>query len=103
MVLMMECKSILAHSEKPVLVLYGLSGCTENDLLRQRNELLDIEIAKSTDFPLAVVRQHISDLEAKGAVRACHLIRYNGKEKFEGLVCRIAGFIPEPKPGKKSQ
>ena len=69
--------------------------------LKNRGEQLDTEIAKATGMSLESVRQNVSKLSAAGEVMVCRSIRFdNGKEK-EQILCRIAGYIPPPAPGRK--
>jgi hypothetical protein len=69
--------------------------------LKSRGEQLDSEIAKATGQSLESVHLNVSKLQAAGEVMVCRSIRFeNGKEK-ERLLCRIAGYIPPPAPGRK--
>jgi transcription initiation factor IIE alpha subunit len=69
--------------------------------LKTRGEQLDTDIAKATGMSLESVRLNVSKLQAAGEVMVCRSIRFdNGKEK-EQILCRIAGYIPPPAPGRK--
>ena len=71
--------------------------------LKTRGEQLDSEIATATGIPLESVRRHVSALSFKGEVMTCQSIRYRDGKKIEGLLCRIAGYIPPAAPGRKSK
>jgi len=40
-------------------------------------------------------------LSARGEVMTCRSTRYLDGKKVEGLLCRIAGYIPPAAPGRK--
>jgi DNA-binding transcriptional ArsR family regulator len=69
--------------------------------LKQRGERLDCEIAAGTGIPLAEVRHHLSELSKRGDVIECRSTRFIDGEKREGVLCRIAGYIPQAAPGRK--
>lgn len=69
--------------------------------LKDRGEKLDSEIALATGLPLEAVRRHVSALSARGEVMTCQSIRYRDGKPVEGLLCRIAGYIPPAAPGRK--
>ncbi|MDA8255749.1 MAG: ArsR family transcriptional regulator [Betaproteobacteria bacterium] len=69
--------------------------------LKSRGEQLDTEIAAATRIPLADVRQYLSEMSKRGDIIACHSTRYIKGQKVEGMLCRIAGYIPAPSPGRK--
>jgi len=71
--------------------------------LKDRGEQLDSEIATATGIPLEHVRRHVSALSARGEVMTCQSIRFHNGKKVEGLLCRIAGYIPPAIPGRKSK
>lgn len=71
--------------------------------LKDRGEQLDSEIATATGLSLENVRRHVSALSARGEVMTCQSIRFNNGKKVEGLLCRIAGYIPPAAPGRKSK
>ena len=71
--------------------------------LKERGEQLDSEIATATGISLENVRVRVSALSAKGEVIMCQSIRFNNGKKSEGLLCRIAGYIPPASPGRKSK
>ena len=69
--------------------------------LKDRGEQLDSEIAAATGMPIESVRRHVSALSARGEVMTCQSTRFNDGKKVEGLLCRIAGYIPPAAPGRK--
>ena len=69
--------------------------------LKDRGEKLDAEIALAMDMPLDVVRRHVSALSARGEIMTCQSTRYTEGKKIEGLLCRIAGYVPPAAPGRK--
>ncbi len=70
--------------------------------MQQSGEQLDAEIAAATRIPLSVVRDHLTTLSARGDVVVCRSTRFTKGKKTEGMLCRIAGFIPAASPGRKS-
>jgi predicted ArsR family transcriptional regulator len=76
-----------------------------NDILqylKTHGERLDTEIAKAAGVSLAQVRLHLAELTAKGDVISCQTTRFVKGNKTEGMSCRLAGYIPQAKPGRKS-
>jgi hypothetical protein len=71
--------------------------------LKDQGERLDSEIATATGISLKDVRLGVSRLSAMGEVILCQSIRFNNGKKSEGLLCRIAGYVPPPSPGRKSK
>ncbi|MGV8991041.1 MAG: ArsR family transcriptional regulator [Thiobacillus sp.] len=69
--------------------------------LKSRGEQLDSEIAAATRIPLANVRLYLSELAKRGDVIACHSTRFIGGKKVEGMLCRMSGFTPAARPGRK--
>jgi predicted ArsR family transcriptional regulator len=69
--------------------------------LKKHGQQLDSEIAAATGIPLAKVRFSLADLSARGEISRCNVTRFNDGKPTEGLLCRIAGFIPPPAPGRK--
>lgn len=69
--------------------------------LKKNGQCLDSEIAAGMGIPLKLVRQHISALAALGEITTCSVTRFNGNERFEGIQCRPATFIPPKAPGRK--
>lgn len=69
--------------------------------LKLNGEQLDADIAAALQLPLEQIRSEIRALSAKGAVMMCHVTRYRGGTRVEGLACRVSGFIPPAAPGRK--
>lgn len=69
--------------------------------LKKHGQLLDSEIATATGIPLAKVRGELSDLSERGEISSCSITRYNKGKAVEGFLCRIAGYVPPPAPGRK--
>ncbi len=69
--------------------------------LSARGEVM--QIATDTGISLENVRLHVSALSARGEVMLCQSIRFNNGKRSEGLLCRIAGYIPPAAPGRKSK
>lgn len=71
--------------------------------LKTHGERIDTEIAEAAGISLAKVRLHLSELAAKGNVVVCHSTRFEKGKKIEGIICRVAGYIPPATPGRKSK
>lgn len=73
--------------------------------LRTNGEQLDAEIAKALRMTQAQVNSHIAQLSAAGDVICCHVTRFVGGKKVEGVSCRLSAYVPPrtsgPKPGAK--
>jgi predicted ArsR family transcriptional regulator len=69
--------------------------------LKKHGQLLDTEIAEVTGIPLATVRFSLTDLSQRGEISRCSITRYKKGKAIEGFLCRIAGYIPPPTPGRK--
>jgi hypothetical protein len=69
--------------------------------LKDRGEQLDSDIAAATRIPLEDVRVYLSELSKKGDIIACHSTRFVNGKKIEGMLYRIAGYIPTASPGRK--
>ncbi len=69
--------------------------------LKKNGQRLDSEIAAATGMPLTKVRFLLTDLSAKGEISKCSVVRYNDGKKIEGILCRVAGYIPPKSPGRK--
>ena len=52
-------------------------------------------------MPLVKVRNMIADLSAQGEISKCNFTRFDGGKKVEGVLCRIAGYVPPKSPGRK--
>lgn len=69
--------------------------------LKKHGQRLDSEIAAAIGVPLPKVRLSLSDLSARGEISKCNVTRFNNGKPVEGILCRVAGFIPSPAPGRK--
>ncbi len=69
--------------------------------LKSNGERLDSEIAAATGTSLENVRKEVTSLSAKGEVILCRSIRYTDGKEVEAVLCRVAGYIPPPSPGRK--
>jgi DNA-binding IclR family transcriptional regulator len=69
--------------------------------LKKYGQRLDTEIAAGTGLPLTKVRRSIAELAEQGAITHCKVTRFNGDEKFVGILCRASAFIPPSSPGRK--
>ncbi len=73
------------------------------EYLKQHGEMLDTDIAEATGIALPALQLQLTELAAKGEIMLCYTTRYEGKQKFEGISCRISGFIPKVSPGRKAK
>jgi hypothetical protein len=71
--------------------------------LKKHGERLDAEIAEAAGLSLSKTRLHLAELAAKGEVMVCDSIRFEKGKKIEGIRCRLSGFIPPAKPGRKAK
>ena len=71
--------------------------------LKINGERLDAEIAAAAGLSLAKTRLYLAELAAKGEIMAYHSTRFLEGQKIEGIRCRVAGFSPPAKPGRKSK
>ena len=69
--------------------------------LKKHGQRLDSEIAADMGISLEQVQQHISALAALGEISKCSVTRFNGDDRFEGIICRPSGFSPPASPGRK--
>ncbi len=69
--------------------------------LKKHGQVLDSDIAAATGIPISQVRLSLEDLSAKGEISGCKTIRFRDGKPIEGMLCRIAGFIPPSSPGRK--
>ncbi len=69
--------------------------------LKKHGQLLDSEIAAATGIPLPKVRLSLTDLSDRGEITRCCVTRYSDGKPVEGMLCRVAGFIPPSAPGRK--
>lgn len=69
--------------------------------LKKNGQRLDSEIATATGMPLVKVRHLLADLSAQGEISRCSVTRFDHGKKIEGILCRVAGYIPPKSPGRK--
>ncbi|MDD5364865.1 MAG: ArsR family transcriptional regulator [Gallionellaceae bacterium] len=69
--------------------------------LKDHGERLDSEIAAGMGISLEKVSSQLNELAAKGEVIMCRTTRYTDNKKVEGMLCRVAGYIPPASPGRK--
>ncbi len=70
--------------------------------LKDHGERLDSEIAAETGIALEKVCVTLSELSAKGEVIMCRTTRFSDSgKKIEGMLCRVAGYVPHASPGRK--
>jgi hypothetical protein len=69
--------------------------------LKTHGERLDSQIAADTGISLENVCRHVTELAARGEVIMCRTTRYLDDVQIEGMLCRIAGYIPPASPGRK--
>ena len=70
--------------------------------LKTHGQRFDSEIAAATGLSLAKVRRSITDLSERGEISKCSVTRFGSDgEKFEAILCRVAGYIPPKSPGRK--
>jgi hypothetical protein len=69
--------------------------------LKKHGQLLDSEIAAATGIPLSQVRVSLTDLSARGEISRCSTTRFHDGKAIEGMLCRVAGYIPPATPGRK--
>lgn len=69
--------------------------------LKKHGQQLDSEIAAGTGISLPKVRISLSDLSARGEISRCRVTRFPDGKPVEGMLCRVAGFLPPTTPGRK--
>lgn len=69
--------------------------------LKEHGEQADSQIASATGMSLDSVRQAVARLAAEGELMVCRSIRYKDGKEVEATLCRVAGYIPPPSPGRK--
>jgi DNA-binding IclR family transcriptional regulator len=70
------------------------------ECLKKYGQRLDVEIAKETGLPLAMVHTHLEGLVASGAVITCKLSRFGKGTRLDALQCRLSGYVPPRAPGR---
>ncbi len=69
--------------------------------LKKNGQRLDSEIAAATGMPLVKVRNLLTELSAQGEISKCSFTRFDQGKKIEGVLCRVAGYVPPKSPGRK--
>lgn len=69
--------------------------------LKKNGQRLDSEIAEAVGMPLSKVRGLLADLSAQGEISKCSFVGFNQGKKTEGMLCRVAGYVPPKSPGRK--
>lgn len=70
------------------------------ECLQKYGQRLDVEIAKETGLPLAMVHRHLVGLVASGEVVTCKLTRFGKGRRLDALQCRVSGYGPPRAPGR---
>ena len=73
------------------------------ECLKEHGQRLDLEIAKETGVPLAMVREELAALAATGEVIVCSLTRFEHGKRIDAWQCRVAGYVPPRAPGRKAK
>ena len=73
------------------------------ECLKEHGQRLDLEIAKETGVPLTIVRNELAALAAAGQVIVCNLTRFEQGKRIDAWLCRVAGYVPPPAPGRKTK
>ena len=73
------------------------------ECLKEHGQRLDLEIAKETGVPLAIVRDQLAALAATGEVIVCSLTRFEHGKRIDAWQCRVSGYVPPPAPGRKAK
>lgn len=69
--------------------------------MKARGEQFESDIAAGTKIPLNDVRLSLSELSQRGEIIVCRSTRFIKGQKSEGMLYRIAGFVPSASPGRK--
>ena len=70
-------------------------------LAENPGEQIDTAIAKAISVAIDTLRSCLASLEARNEIVSCHITRFVQGQKLEGLCCRLAGFTPPAKAGRK--
>jgi hypothetical protein len=71
------------------------------EYLKKHGQQIDREIAAATGISLPEIRATLSALSAKGEISLCSITTFADGVPVEGMLCRIAGTIPQKAPGRK--
>lgn len=69
--------------------------------LKKHGQLLDTEIAASTQIPLDQIREAIAELAERREISQCRVTTFKNGKPVESLQCRISGYTPPAAPGRK--
>lgn len=69
--------------------------------LRTQGEQLDADISKALKIPKAQLEKQLTELLSTGAVICCHVTRFSGDKKIEGMSYRLSAHVPPRAPGRK--
>jgi len=69
--------------------------------LKKHGQRLDLEIARETRVPLAIVRQHLTALADSREAIVCKTIQFENGRQVEAWQGRVSGYIPQAAPGRK--
>ena len=69
--------------------------------LRTQGEQLDADISKALKIPRAQLEKQLTELLSTGAVICCHVTRFSGDQKIEGMSYRLSAHVPPRAPGRK--
>ena len=69
--------------------------------LRTQGEQLDADISKALKIPKAQLEKQLTELLSTGAVICCHVTRFSGDQKIEGMSYRLSAHVPPRAPGRK--
>ncbi len=72
-------------------------------LLKTSGEQLDTEIATAVGLSIISTRSIIADMTIRGEIMSCQVTRFAKGKKFDGMSCRISGYISPAAPGRKSK
>jgi hypothetical protein len=78
---------------------------TEQEILtfltNNPGEQMDSAIAKAIPVAIDKLRICLSELESRNEIVSCHSTKFVQGKKIEGICCRLAGFTPVAKAGRK--
>jgi DNA-binding IclR family transcriptional regulator len=78
-----------------------MDGSRVLDYLRHHGQGVDSEIASALGMPLPRVHHVIESLSAQGQVLVCRTTQFCGGARVETLLCRVSGYVPPARPGRK--
>jgi hypothetical protein len=84
-------------------VIFNGKCMSENILkyLRTQGEQLDADISKALKIPKVQLEKQLSELLTAGAIICCHVTRFSGEKKIEGMSYRLSAHVPPRAPGRK--